>query len=204
MGTKLIAGTHQIIIPSGSSVSFGGALSVTGSYTGSRGLIDVQGTLIIQKGAVRVTNSYTSSSLGVTSNVIYVDGTNAQLDLQGGTITDAPSEYNKDSAAIYAVNDSYVVFTKVSGSSISVNGSAYGIYGRNGADISLYDGDVSGNCGVHANLSDGGGFIIHSGNNGSVTGTYAGVYAYCAKGATTPGILQYLRRQYYRDRRLQS
>lgn len=186
VGTKLIAGTHQIIIPSGSRVSFGGALSVTGSYTGLQGLIVVQGTLIIQKGAVSVTNSYTSPSYGVNSNVIYVDGSNAQLDLQGGVITDAPSQHNNASAAIYAVNDSYVVFTKVSGSSISVSGSAYGIYGRNGADISLYDGDVSGSCGVFANLTNGGGFLIHSGNNGSVTGTYAGVYVY-ASGAATLG-----------------
>ena len=191
VGTKLIAGTHQIIIPSGSSVSFGGALSVTGSYTGLQGLIVVHGTLIIQKGAVSVTNSYTSPSFGVNSNVIYVDGSNAQLDLQGGVITDAPSQRNNASAAIYAVNDSYVVFTRVSGSSISVSGSAYGIYGRNGADVSLYGGDVSGNCGVFANLTDGGGFLIHNDNNGSVTGSYAGVYVYASGTATLGDCLIY-------------
>ena len=184
LGTELNAGTHRIIVPAGSGVSFGGALGVTGSHTGANdGLVVVRGTLIIQPGAVCVVNSYTNT-LVTNSSTIYVDG--GTLDVQGGTITDNPSAFNNVSNAVYA-NGGYVVLTKAEGSSISIGGSGYGIYARNGADVSIYAGSVTGHCGISLDSSNEGGFIMHAGGNETVTGTLTGVYVHCQKGAVSPG-----------------
>lgn len=179
-GAKIIAGGYRIIIPAGSSVFFGGSLGITGNAaTGyNDGLVVVQGSLTIQPGGTTIQNSYSGTSNSAT---VYVD--DGTLDVQGGTITDASSGGLVPTGSGIYVNDGYVSLTR-GGSAISISGSSAGIEARNGANVDIRTGSVTGKYGALFFGQGGGSFYLQ---DGEVSGTVAGVRLYAAQDSSIIG-----------------
>ena len=171
-GANLIAGGYRIIIPSGSSVAFGGSLSITGNAPSgyNDGLVVVRGALTLWADSVSISNSYSGSA---NSNAIYIEGGSA--DIQGGSVSDTAAGGSNVSSGIYLNGGSVSLDT--GGTVITVSGSGYGLQARNGASVSLYAGSVSGDTGVFFNGASGGSFSM---NGGSVSGVNTGIRIYNA------------------------
>ncbi len=179
-GAKIIAGGYRIIIPEGSSVSFGGSLGITGNAaTGyNDGLVVVRGSLTIQPGGTAIRNSYSGTANSAT---VYVeDGT---LDVQGGTITDASSGGMVPTGSGIYLNGGYVSLTR-GGSDIQVSGSNAGMEARNGANVDIRAGSVEGKYAALFFGQSGGSFYLQ---DGEVSGTVAGVRLYSAQDSSIVG-----------------